>query len=149
MALDIGTKRIGYAVSDESQTMAFPRGFFVRTNFKQLEKKLRVLAAEEQILKIIIGIPLDEDNKDTDFGLLIRSLGQKIARNLLISVQFVDEYGTTREALSKIPFRKDRYKKGEDDAVAAYLILMRYLQSNKRKFYLVAGAGFEPATSRL
>ncbi len=140
LALDIGSKRVGWAVSDVEQTMAFPRETFPWKNKAAFLKLIRTIVQEEKIGMIVLGLPLDEDNKATEWSEKIQSLGMALSGITELPVHFVDEFGTSREAQSKIPFRKDRRKKGGDDSLAAQIILERYL---------VAGAGFEPATSRL
>ncbi len=130
LALDIGTKRIGYAVSDEQQTISFPRGalaYFTQTKFIA---DLRKIAKEEGIKKIVIGVPLDENNIPTDFGKKILGLSDIISRELLLPVEYADEFGSTNEALAKIPFRKDRKREqGQRDAISAQIILQRYLDA--------------------
>lgn len=131
LALDIGEKRIGYAVSDESQKMAFPRGFFAIRPFEKTFERLRGIAREEGISQIVIGVPLGEDNEDTKSSIKIRRFGGKLARELMLPICYVDEFGSTDEALAKIPFRKDRRERGGDDSIAAQIILQRYLDGGK------------------
>ena len=132
LALDVGTKRVGYAVSDELQTVAFPRGSFLRNPTDAFHARLKTIVREEGVGTIVFGVPLGEDNEETPASQKIRACAEKIARLLMIPIEFVDEFGTTNEALSHIPLRKDRREKGQDDAVAAYLILVRYLEAKKK-----------------
>lgn len=140
LALDIGTKRVGVAVSDAEGTVAFPREAFEWNNKAVFLKRVQTMVQEEKICAIVLGLPLDEDNEATEWSEKIQALGMKLSGVTELPVHFVDEFQTSREAQAKIPFRKDRRKKGSDDSLAAQIILERYL---------VAGAGFEPATSRL
>lgn len=128
LALDYGTKRVGLAVSDADQTMAFPRETILRNPSGEFENKLKKLVKEEGISKIILGVPLDSDNLETNSSKKIRNFGQKLAKLLGLPVEFVDEHGTSNLALSSIPLRKDRKAGGGKDAIAAYFILMRYLK---------------------
>ena len=41
LALDIGEKRVGYAVSDETQTVAFPRGTLQRKADSELIAQIK------------------------------------------------------------------------------------------------------------
>lgn len=128
LALDFGLKRVGYAVGDDESHMAFPRKTILYTSQKKLIEKLGEIARTENTAKIIIGIPLNDENKKTDAAQKIINFGKKLFRELLIAIEYVDEYGSTDEALSKIPFRQDRKKRmGYADAVAAQIILQRYL----------------------
>lgn len=130
LALDFGTKRIGYAVSDEEQKVAFPRETFSKMPRQKLIDKLRKIAKEENIRQIVIGLPLDENNEETPTAAKIKQLGATLARSLMLPIAYVDEFGSTNEALAKIPFRKDRRREqGQRDAVAAQVILQRYLDA--------------------
>lgn len=127
LALDVGGKRIGYAVSDENKTIAFPRGFLLRKKNSEIITQIKEIAKEENAEKIVIGVPLSEDNLETPASKAIRAFGGKLARCITIPIDYLDETFSTAEALKKIPFRKDRREKGADDAIAAQVILERYL----------------------
>lgn len=139
LALDVGEKRIGYAVSDESRTLAFPRGVFVVKEMRKFLEDMAKFVIDEKISEIVIGVALGEENEETESSRRARALGKKIHATTGLPVHFVDEFGSTGEAVSKIPLRKDRRQKGADDAIAAQVILERYL---------VAGAGFGHASRR-
>lgn len=130
LALDYGEKRIGYAVSDVTRTIAFPREALAAKPEEKFFAKLKEIVRVEGISKIIIGVPLDEDNEDTVTSRRAKKFGEAIARHLMLPIEFIDEFNSTKEALSKIPFRKDRRKKGVADAIAAQIILQRYLDYN-------------------
>jgi len=128
LALDIGKKRIGYAVSDFGHTMAFPRETLRAQPAKKFLKTLGEIVHEEKIEKMVLGLPLDEDNKETAETHAIKKLGATLEREFGIPVIYVDEFSSTKQALSKIPLRKHRREKGRDDAIAAQIILERYLE---------------------
>lgn len=128
LALDIGGKRVGYAITDADHTVAFPRGMMLACPQETFFAELRKVILEESVEKIIIGLPLGQDNEVGDSAMKIRKIGEKIAKEFRVPVEYVDETNSTNEALSKIPFRKDRRKKGVPDAIAAQIIMERYLQ---------------------
>lgn len=127
LALDIGTKRVGWAVSDMDQTIAFPRETFVWKNKAVFLKQIQTIVQEEKIEMIVLGLPLDEDNEATEWSGKIQALGMQLSGVTELPVHFIDEFRTSQEAQSKIPFRKDRRKKGSNDGLAAQIILERYL----------------------
>lgn len=131
LALDIGEKRIGYAISDAGQKISFPRGFLMRKKDSQLIEQITKIAKEENVEKIVMGLPLSEDNFETAACQAIRKFGKKLAREVMVPVDYIDETFSTAEARKKIPFRKERREKGMDDAIAAQVILERYLENNK------------------
>lgn len=125
LALDFGTKRIGYAVGDDETKISFPRGIFSnnKTVFSEIEKFVKA----ENIKKIVMGLPLDEENEENAQALKVKKFGEMLERQLELQVEYVDEFETSNEAMAKIPFRKDRHKStGMKDAIAAQIILERY-----------------------
>ncbi len=128
LALDIGTKRVGVAASDPQGTMAFPREAFMFGGKSAFLKRVKALVDEEKIGAIVFGVPLGKNNEETAMSKKIRALGKEIQRLTNIPVDFADEFLTSREARAKIPFRRDRRKKGSDDSLAAQIILERYLK---------------------
>lgn len=127
LALDVGEKRIGYAISDAGGKVAFPRETLQAKPLEKFFKRLGEIVHEEKIEKIVLGLPLDGENRETTETRAIKKLGEKLGREFGIPIAYIDEFASTKEALSKIPFRKDRRKKGGDDAIAAQIILQRYL----------------------
>lgn len=128
LALDIGTKRVGIAISDAEGKMAFPREAFEWKNKAAFLKHVHEIVHEEKIGAIVLGLPLDENNEATEWSEKIQALGMKLSGLTELPVHFIDEFSTSREAQSKIPFRRDRRKKGSDDSLAAQIILERYLE---------------------
>lgn len=131
LALDLGEKRVGYAVSDETRTLAFPRATLAKNPLGQFFTKLREIIQKEGISQILIGLPLDSENGEGKSASRIRVFGEKIGSTLMRPIVYIDEFGSTDEALSKIPFRKYRRQKGFSDAIAAQIILQRYLDEKK------------------
>ncbi|MEK7524624.1 MAG: Holliday junction resolvase RuvX [Patescibacteria group bacterium] len=130
LAIDWGEKRVGYAISDETQTVAFPRGIWQGSPQKSLFRTIGQFLKEENISLILIGAALSSDNEETIQSQKSRAFGEKLFKKFNIPVISVDEFGTSDEALSKIPSRADRIKKtGNTDTIAAQIILQRYLDS--------------------
>lgn len=126
LGLDFGSKRVGYAITDEEQKIAFPRGILEWKSEGQFLLQLQIIIDKEHIGGVVIGLPLGEENEETKTTAWIRKIGKKIG----VPVFYVDEFLSTDEALAKIPFRRDRHKKkGVADAVSAQIILERYLFS--------------------
>lgn len=127
LALDFGTKRVGYAVSDSDETMAFPRDFIAARPEEELLERIQKIVREERIGKIVMGLPLGKENEETAFSKKIRRFGTLLARTVMLSIEYIDEFHSTDEALSKIPLRKQRLEKGFRDAISAQVILQRYI----------------------
>ena len=61
MALDVGTKRIGVAVSDEIGMLAQGRGYIARSSDKKAVDEVRMTAEKEQVRGIVVGFPINMD----------------------------------------------------------------------------------------
>lgn len=129
LGLDVGDKRIGYAIGDNSLGLAFPRGFIVRSNNEADFSRILNICVEENISLLIVGEPLGEENEQTKRSNAIHSFIEKLIPLLPKNIvcHFIDESFSSKEALSRIPLKRDRKQKGSDDAIAAQIILERYM----------------------
>lgn len=119
LGLDYGDKRIGIAVSDETETFAFPR--VVLRNTEKVFDEIKEICAEEGIGKIIVGIPVSfsaAKNKHTD---KIIEFGKNLESALIVPVEFVNEIFST-----KIAYNAGSSKEKIDQSAAA-VILQGYL----------------------
>lgn len=123
LGLDLGTKRIGIAITDESQTVVFPRETLEYRKFTQAVEILREMCIKENIGLIVVGLPLDENNEKRKITLWIEKKTQQLQNAIRLPVEFVDEFFSTQEGIAKMP----KYQKEHRDSMAAMIILERYL----------------------
>ena len=124
MALDIGTKRIGIALSDYFLMLANGHSYISRD--EQSLDKIYKIAKENNVKKIVIGLPLNMDNSEGGQAKDCREFASEIEGYEVI---FEDERLTSDAAEEnlrnkKIDFRKD---KGLVDIESACIILEQYL----------------------
>ncbi len=124
MALDVGTKRIGIALSDYLLMLANGHSYISRD--EQSLDKIYKIAKENNVKKIVIGLPLNMDNTEGGQAKDCREFASKIEGYEVI---FEDERLTSDAAEEnlrnkKIDFRKD---KGLVDIESACIILEQYL----------------------
>lgn len=130
MALDIGTKRIGVAISDYLLMLSNGHSCVDRTpEDKALETILKI-ASENNIKKIVVGVPYNMDGTQGAQAQDCRDFASKIIGYEII---FEDERLTSDAAeenlrAKKIDFRKN---KGLVDIESACIILEQYLSRNK------------------
>ena len=136
LALDYGKSKIGAAISDEGQTVVFGRGFIdCKKSLKGFFEQIRTWRKDDNINTIVIGLPLDENGRETLQTRRIRNFAKKLEHflksiKLTASVVFEDESFTSFEAnerLVELGFEAKKSKKHEDE-LAAVLILQRYLK---------------------
>lgn len=136
LALDVGDRRIGAALSDPLGITA--RGVAVWTR-RSLQTDCETIAQwvrEHHVEKIIIGHPLNADGtagpqaeKTERFA---QALAEKLnALGIQIPIELWDEYGSTQTAQSTMlaAGRSRRERRDRLDAVAAAAILQDYLEA--------------------
>jgi putative Holliday junction resolvase len=135
LALDLGEKRIGVAVSDERRSIAMPLLVLARINRDKDVAAIAALAAEQEAVLLVIGLPRNADDSLAPMGARALTLGKRLARVIGIEVAFVDEFETTVEAheamLEGDASRATR--RGAVDKLAAALILRRFLDGRGRE----------------
>lgn len=131
LALDVGTKRIGVAISDVEQRLASPLCVVRRKNRDTDIIALRRLVAEHKPVLIVVGLPLATGDRVGESAKKAMSLGKRLAKATGLEVVYQDEAETTVEAMEAMLTADLSRAKQRDkvDKVAASLILSRYLQT--------------------
>jgi putative Holliday junction resolvase len=131
LAVDYGDRRVGFAISDPTGTIASPAGFLLRRPGKRPPiAKIIARAVELDATGFVIGLPLDEQGEDTPRAREVRAIGDEIARRTGLPVRFVDERFTTAAAQRAIREMSGstRGRRGDVDALAATILLQHALQ---------------------
>ncbi len=131
LGLDVGTKTIGVAVSDEGGVVATPLKTLSRHGGKRDVAAVRALMDETGATALIVGLPLELSGREGDAARRSRILGRQLAEQLGCEVDYWDERFTTTEAerlLIAADVRRSKRKKVIDQ-MAACLILQGYLDS--------------------
>ncbi|MCX6811692.1 MAG: Holliday junction resolvase RuvX [Candidatus Berkelbacteria bacterium] len=122
LALDLGEKRIGVAIS-RSGIIAEPLAT-LSFNDKFLTE-LKNICQDEEVEKIIIGLPQSLSGKKNQQEEKIRKIAKEIEKKTKIEVLLFDESYTTKIAESI--FGRERI-----DEEAASIILENYLSSKNK-----------------
>jgi putative Holliday junction resolvase len=133
MALDVGHKRIGIAISDETGTAAQPLCVVERKNRDADFLQISRLVADNKVEKIVVGVARQSNGELGPVAKKTQSFSRRLGRALKLPVDFVDEANTTVEAnqvLMAAHMSRDRRKKVVD-MLAASLILRRYLDGER------------------
>jgi len=129
LALDIGNKRTGVALSDETRLFASPLVTIHETQFKPWLKAINQLIEDHEVAEVVVGLPLDQFGEEGQDALSIRRYITVLQEALKIPVVEWDERFTTLQAerslLEADVSRKNRKK--VIDQVAACMILQSYL----------------------
>lgn len=139
LGIDYGTKRIGVAISDRNNILAFPKETIPNdiNTFKRLEEIIK----KENILEIVIGESIDFSGKLNALSARIEVFILELQERFKLSIHKQKEFLTSVEARRHQDFggqarksvssnkhsRLKQIKRGHVDTSAAALILQRYL----------------------
>jgi putative Holliday junction resolvase len=98
LALDLGKKRVGIAVSDEMWMTVRPLAPLHRTNWKELVHAVGELVRRFDARGVVIGLPLNLDGSDGQAAREARKSALNFELSLKLPVYLQDERLTSREA---------------------------------------------------
>ena len=133
MGLDVGEKRIGVALSDETGTIAQGKGVLRRRTLEEDTKHLAEKARAWGVTQIVVGLPLNMDGTEGKQARAVREFAQALEGVAGIPVELWDERLTSAEAervLLEANFSR-RKRKGLRDELAAVLILQSWLDAHR------------------
>lgn len=134
MALDLGSKRIGVAISDPTRTIAQSYGVVKRKSREEDFARYQQIMAEQKVTLLVVGLPTTSEGGDSDTAVWIRDYIAEFRLLCEVPIQFWDESFTTVKAEESLRQRGKRGKKARQqvDAVAAAFILQSYLDAHQR-----------------
>jgi len=129
--IDYGTVRIGVAVSDRRQVIAFPLVNYTRKNEARDAEFFKKLVTDEQITQFVVGLPLHMSGDLSEKAQEALAFGKWLGKLTGVPVDYYDERYTSVEAedylIEANVSRKKRKQKL--DKVAAQILLTGYLES--------------------
>jgi putative holliday junction resolvase len=136
LGLDVGTKRIGIAVSDELGLTAQPvMTLETRRNRRDDLRSIARLARRYAVAGIVIGNPLHLSGDESPRAAKTRAFAAELGELTRLPIHLWDERLTSREA-HQILYEAGRAReqhKAVIDQVAATLILQSFLDEKGRK----------------
>ena len=135
LGLDVGEKTIGVALSDETETLAFPGTTILRHESKKRDMAiLRQLIADNAVNAIVVGLPLMLDDSEGVQAQKVRDFVAVLRNSVRISIIFQDERLTTFEAeqMQIAAGVRPENRKKTVDSIAASLILQTYLNEKNQ-----------------
>lgn len=130
LALDLGAKRVGVAVTDELRLTVRPLGALPRTSWKKLVRDLSELCESFDVRRVVLGLPLRLDGVEGDASGEARRAARNLELSLKLPVSLQDERLTSKEAEASM--RAAGLSEGEIkarvDSAAAVIILRDYLE---------------------
>lgn len=102
LALDLGTKRIGVAVSDELQVTTRAVCIIERRSWKKVLKQIVSLLEEFDAVGLVLGLPYNTDGSESEMSREARRLTRNFSLSLNIPVLLQDERVSTYDARGRL-----------------------------------------------
>lgn len=136
LGLDLGSKTLGMAISDATGMIATRLGtlYFDNENYDSLLESLKTIISENEIEKIVLGLPKNMDNTIGTRAIITLDFKEKLQETLELEVVMEDERLTSvisNQVLIEANMSRKKRKK-KVDGVAAVLILQSYLDKLKK-----------------
>jgi putative Holliday junction resolvase len=134
IALDLGEKRVGVAISDPTLTIAQPFRTILFKNLKSLAEKLKEIVEKHEVEMIVIGFPLTLKGKYSKKTVEIQEIYEKLKSQIPTPIQLYDERLTTTLAHNTMHQlnRKPSKERDKIDQLAAMHLLQNYLDRKSR-----------------
>ena len=133
MALDVGDRKIGVAISDAMQLIAQGKPTLKRTTTEADIEYLRNLVTENDVHRIIIGEPLHMDGRPSPQSLKTAKFARKLQKATQVPVVLWDERLSSFAAEEHLAEMGLNWRKRREqvDKMAAMIILQSYLDREK------------------
>jgi putative Holliday junction resolvase len=133
LGIDYGLKNVGFAIGEQitnNCSTYFSKKF---KNRKELIEEIKNLITEWDIKTIVIGLPFNLDNSESEMSLEIRNFSKKLEKDINIKINFVDEKLTTYEArqIMKDLNKNEKEIRKNNHGLAAKLIVDSFLREEK------------------
>jgi putative Holliday junction resolvase len=137
LAVDVGRRRVGLAISDASAMLARPlstldvsRGDAVDQVAAEVQ---RLVADDDGLATVVIGLPRRLDGSANEQTAAVEQFIARLASRVRVPIVTQDERLSSREAESVLARRERdwRKRKAQLDAMAAAVILQDYLDRTR------------------
>jgi putative holliday junction resolvase len=129
LGFDYGTRKIGVAVGQTLTGTANPLQTLQLVNHKPDWARIAQLIDEWQPDALVVGLPLDVDDSETDATEPARRFSRQLEGRFHLKVHLADERFTSFEARDRLGHKAKRWE--DYDAVAAKLILETWLDEQR------------------
>ncbi len=130
LAIDYGSKRMGFAIGNTILKTANPLEPLIRKNPKYDIAYIHDLITEYDIDTIVLGYPFNMDGSHSDISKKVDRFRDKLYKKLAITIELVDERLSSMEAENILkPIMKDFMRRKKVlDSMAAVVILKNFME---------------------
>jgi putative Holliday junction resolvase len=134
LGIDLGTRRIGVALSDSAGRLATPYEVVARSGDEQRDhRRLKALAEEAEVSAVVVGLPLSLDGSEGPAARTAREEANRLAKVVGVPVECFDERLTTVRAERDLRAGGlgGRARRQVVDKVAAAVMLQSWLDARR------------------
>ncbi len=135
MALDIGGRRIGVALSDPGRVLASPLTTLRAEPRAAAIARIAALAAQHEVAAIVVGLPLTLTGEVGPQAQIVQTFADELRQVVAVPVHLFDERLTSVAAermMIELGIKPDRRKERIDE-VAAAIILQDFLDARRNQ----------------
>ena len=127
LGIDYGTKKIGFALSDENQKIAFPKT--VQPNvWNYVRDSIRDFILQENVSEMVIGLPVGLNGEETPLSGDVRKFAEKLKEVFSVPIHFENEVYSSAQIRTQQASPEHKI-----DASSAALILQTFLDRRRSK----------------
>jgi putative Holliday junction resolvase len=133
MALDVGGRRIGVAMSDPTRTLSSPLTTLRAEPREQALQRIAQLIRENEVVELVVGLPLTLSGEIGPQAKVVQEFIAALSAVVALPIKTFDERLTSVEA-ERIMVElglKPEQRKARIDEVAASIILQDFLDSTR------------------
>lgn len=133
MALDIGEKRVGVAVSDPGENVASPVCVLSSADVRSCAKPFRLVIEDWEPDLLLCGLPYTLSGEEGPQAQRIREFADAVGKAIGIPIEFADERLSSAEAKRSLREKglSEKAMRGKVDMIAASLFLQAWLDARR------------------
>ena len=131
MALDIGEKRVGVAISDPDERVASPVCVLAADEVLANGRSFRIVLADWEPELFLCGLPMTLSGEEGPQAERVRGFAATVAKNTGIPLEFADERLSSAEAKRSLREKglSEKAMRGKVDMIAASIFLQSWLDA--------------------
>jgi len=135
LAIDHGDKRIGLALCDKLEIAVRPLPPIINKEISKSIENIGRIIDHNKIEGLVIGIPLGDDNEETQQSIKVRFFTDRLDDVINIPIEYWNETYSTQKAIQNMiaAQTKQKTRKKLVDSYAAAVILREFLDNKKIK----------------
>ena len=135
ISLDVGEKRIGFAISDTGLSVALGLFVYERKNLDEDIEEIKRLIEKYDVEEIVVGIPVDISGRIGKNGKKVTEFAEEVGKRTGKKIVLWDERFSTNEAHRIMDLKAINHKKRKKyiDIMAAQIILQGYLDARRQE----------------